>query len=266
MTDNPSVTNPKWTPATRQLQWEQSSDTTLTAAAAVFLVAYAVEVLAPDLTMPWRRICDALQWLTWAAFVVDYVVRLALAPHRGRWFVRHLIDLLVVALPVLRPLRLLRLITVLEVLNRHAGSTLRGRVTTFVIGSTSLVVFVAALAELDVERGVAGSTINGFGSSLWWAATTITTVGYGDTYPVTSTGRLVSVGLMVCGIALLGIVTATLASWFVDRIREVDEQTAAGTSADLAELTTEVRALRAEIAILRASAAAGDDANALPTL
>ncbi len=53
----------------------------------------------------------------------------------------------------------------------------------------------------------------------------MTTIGYGDYYPVTGTGRLAAVGLMLGGIAILGTVTATLASWMVERIREEEQIT-----------------------------------------
>lgn len=69
--------------------------------------------------------------------------------------------------------------------------------------------------------------------------TTATTVGYGDRFPVTAEGRLVGVGLMLAGIALLGVVTATLASWFVERIQAGEER----TRSDVELLTEEVRRL-----------------------
>jgi voltage-gated potassium channel Kch len=63
-----------------------------------------------------------------------------------------------------------------------------------------------------------------FGDAIWWAVTTMTTVGYGDHYPVTAGGRLVAFGLMIGGIALLGTVTATLASWLVETVAAEKEQ------------------------------------------
>jgi voltage-gated potassium channel len=69
-----------------------------------------------------------------------------------------------------------------------------------------LVLFVAALAVLQAERGHPGGNIESFGDALWWAVTTVTTVGYGDRFPVTTTGRFVAGGLMLAGIALLGVV------------------------------------------------------------
>jgi voltage-gated potassium channel len=69
------------------------------------------------------------------------------------------------------------------------------------------------------------ANISDFGEAIWWAVTTMTTVGYGDHYPVTAAGRLVALGLMVGGIALLGTVTATLASWIVETVEGDKEQT-----------------------------------------
>jgi voltage-gated potassium channel len=106
---------------------------------------------------------------------------------------------------------------------------------------------VASLAVLDAERGAKGATINTFGDAAWWAFTTVTTVGYGDRYPITGQGRLIAGGLMLAGIALLGIVTASLASWLIDKVRDVEEHAAAATRADVTALTAEVHALRAEL-------------------
>ena len=72
---------------------------------------------------------------------------------------------------------------------------------------------------LDNERGKPGANIETFGDAVWWAMTTVTTVGYGDRYPVTGMGRVIAGAVMVAGIALLGTVTATLASWLIDQVR-----------------------------------------------
>jgi len=108
---------------------------------------------------------------------------------------------------------------------------------------TSLIAFVAALAVLDAERGAEGAGIATFGDAMWWACTTMTTVGYGDLYPVTTVGRFVGVGLMIGGIALLGTVTATLASWLVEAVRDEAEQTDDRVDA----VHAEVMALRARL-------------------
>ena len=236
---------------TRRVHWERAAEWPLTILAGLFLAGWAWPVLEPDLGVRWAGVCALITTVAWVAFGADYAIRLLLSTRRWRFVRTHLVDLAVVVLPFLRPLRLLRLITLLSVLNRYAGQSLRGRVAIYVIGSTSLVMLVASLAVLDAEREVEGATIRTFGDAFWWALTTVTTVGYGDRYPVSGTGRFVAGGLMLAGIALLGTVTASLASWLVQRVAEVEEASQAATRDDVAALTREVAALRAELSALR---------------
>jgi voltage-gated potassium channel len=232
-------------------RWERAAEWPLTALAVLFLAAYAWPILNPDLPSGWATVCQWVTWGAWAAFATDYAVRLALSGDRGGFVRSNVLDLLVVVLPILRPLRLLRLVKLLSVLNRRAGSSLRGQVIVYVIGGSGLVLFVAALAVLDAERGRDGANIETFRDALWWALTTVTTVGYGDQFPVTTAGRFVAGGLMVSGIALLGVVTASFASWLVERVAEVEEESRAATRRDVEALTAEIRALRVEVAGLR---------------
>lgn len=235
----------------RRERWDQSTEWPLTIGAMLFLAAYAWPILKPDLDPALVNLCQAVTWVTWLLFAIDYLTRLTLSVDRPVFIRRNLLDLAVVVLPILRPLRMLRLLTAINVLNRHAGQSLRGRVAVYVGGSTALVIFVAALAALEAERADPDANIVSFGEAVWWAMTTVTTVGYGDRFPVTGTGRLVAGGLMVAGIALLGIVTASLASWLIDRIRQVEDESEAATRRDVAGLASEVRALRAEISRMR---------------
>jgi voltage-gated potassium channel len=232
---------------TRLRRWEKAADWPLTLAAVLFLVAYAWPILDTDLSPGWRAVCHTTAWLAWALFVIDYAVRLVLADERRRFLRSNIVDLLVVALPILRPLRLLRLLTLLNVLNRYAGDSLRGRVAVYVTGAMVLVLFVSSLAVLDAERKQPGGSIQTFGDALWWAMTTVTTVGYGDRFPVTTTGRFVAAGLMLAGIALLGVVTASLASWLIERVRDIEEHGHAATRHDIARLTEEIASLRRQL-------------------
>ncbi len=232
---------------TRLSAWEHRTEWPLTISAAVFLGAYAWPILEPTLSIDWKAICRALVIVAWATFVVDYLVRVSLARQRGRYVYRHLPDIAILALPVLRPLRLLRLLALLRMLNRGAAHSLRGRIAIYVSGATLLLLFCSSLAVLDAERGHHGANIQSFGDALWWSATTITTVGYGDHYPTTVQGRWVAAGLMLGGVALLGIVTASIASWLLDRVRESEQEVQAATRADVAALTAEVQALRIEL-------------------
>jgi voltage-gated potassium channel len=191
---------------------------------------------------------------TWSIFAVDYVANLWLAADRSSWFVRNLHELLVVALPFFRPLRLLRLVTLLSVLHRTLGDTLRGRVVTYVVGSAAMLVFVGALAVLDVEQSAPDAKIVTFGPCAVLAITTITTVGYGDMYPVTPLGRMVAAALMMSGIAVLGVVTASIASWLVQRVEDTAEAAAEAEEpvrAEMAELVADIALLRGEIAELK---------------
>jgi voltage-gated potassium channel len=235
------------TDESRRQRWEDRANLPLTIAAVVFLVAYATPILRPDLGEPLPTICRIVTWSAWALFAVDYVARLGLSSNRAAFVRSNLLDLAVVALPMLRPLRLLRLVALLSILNRATGGSMRGRVAIYVAGATSLVLFVASLAVLEAERGTKGATIATFGDALWWAMTTVTTVGYGDRYPITTQGRFIAGGLMLAGIALLGIVTASLASWLIDKVRETEEDVQAATRVDMDALAAEVRALRQEL-------------------
>lgn len=235
---------------TRLDRWQARTETPLVCAAVAFLVAYAVPIIRPGSPSTLREVCGWVVATTWVLLGIDYLVRLALSTDRRSFVRTNLLDLATIALPLLRPLRLLRLVALLSVLNKAGAHTLRGRVATYVVGGTALLVLTGALAVTDAERGATGSTIDGFGDGLWWAATTVTTVGYGDEYPTTPTGRFVAVGLMIGGVALLGVVTASLASWLVDRVAAEGAHEAAATRTQVAELSRQVEDLSARIRTL----------------
>ncbi|MDO9457337.1 potassium channel family protein [Nocardioides sp.] len=201
-------------------RWERRSEIPLLLLAVAFLAAYAWPILDPRLDPTIEDGLAVASWSVWAAFVVDFVARLHLADDARRYAVRHWYDVALIVLPMLRPLRLLRLLAFARMLNRSARSNLSGRVGTYVGGTAAASVGLGALAVLDAEQGRADATITSFGDALWWATCTVTTVGCGDTYPVTTTGRLVGVVLMVVGVAVVGTVTAIVAAWLVSAVAE----------------------------------------------
>lgn len=222
-------------------KWDKATEWPLTFAAVLFLAAYATQIIAhPQHTL--YGVCEAVVWVTWVVFGLDYVIRLVITKNRWRWFYRHLLDLAIVVLPMLRPLRLMRFFTIIAILQRGAGSILRGRVMIYTIGATILTIFIASLAVYDAERDV--GNISSFGDAIWWAFVTITTVGYGDLAPVTATGRAIAVGLMIGGIALIGVVTATLASWIVERVSDNTQKSATASEQQVEDLRLEVRELK----------------------
>ncbi|SNV23219.1 Voltage-gated potassium channel [Dermatophilus congolensis] len=192
----------------------------MTGVALLFLVAFAWPILDPGISRRWHEVSAVVMDVTWGLFALDYGVRLCLSRQRCRFLLHSPIELLVVLLPMLRPLRLL---TVLVVVHRTSAAMLRGRVVVYIVGGALFLAFVGALAMLDAERGAPGAHIDTYGDAVWWALATMTTVGYGDAYPVTMHGRLIAAGMMIGGIALLGSVTASLASWLTDRLAVPDE-------------------------------------------
>jgi voltage-gated potassium channel len=226
-------------------RWEQRTEWPLAAIAIIFLAVYSVQVLARPHGVE-ARLLWAVSWIAWGVFVIDYVARLLLATDRRRWFLRHIFDLAVVALPLLRPLRLLRMVVLVGALQKAAGDAIRGRIIIYTIGGVVLLIYVASLAIFDQERDQPGATIDSYGEALWWSITTVT-MGYGDLSPVTVMGRVIAVLLMLGGISLVGIVTASLASWIVERVSQEEAAGKAATAAHIEELRGEIRNLAQEL-------------------
>lgn len=229
-------------PQSRLEQFERRTEWPLASVALLFLGLYSIQVLVEPRGAAAAAVRVAL-FVTYLVFVADYLARLYFADPRGRWFVRHLFDLAIILLPFLRPLRLLSLAVVVDILERAIGDTIRGKVIVFTTCGVVIIVYAASLAILDIERYKDGTHIHNLGDALWWAVTTVTTVGYGDVTPVSGEGRMVAVALMVAGVSLLGVVTATLASWIVQRVAEEDSATQSVTAAQIEELRDEIRKL-----------------------
>ncbi|MEV8105587.1 potassium channel family protein [Streptomyces sp. NPDC088135] len=205
-------------------RWEQRTEVPLFGASLLFLLGYAVRVLAPEDAEPWRNLALALVGATWLVFAVDYAVRLRLSG-LGHRFVRvHWLDTVVLLLPLLRPLRLIRVYTAVQRRRERPRLSLYARVISYAGATALLLGFSAALAVYHQEHRAPGATIRTFGDALWWACATLTTVGYGDAVPVTAGGRVVATGLMVCGLGLLGAVTGSFSSWLLQVFTREDEK------------------------------------------
>jgi len=173
----------------------------------------------------------AADWFIWAAFAFDYLVRLALTPDRKRYIRREWPNLLIVVLPFLRPLRIVRSARALRILRLSRLTVVLGEVGQeckrllvrhhlhYALLVIVMIVLGSASLGLLVEEGH-GGPIDSFGDALWWAVSTVTTVGYGDTFPTTPAGRGIAVFLMVAGITLFGLLTANIASFFIERSGE----------------------------------------------
>lgn len=134
------------------------------AAAVLFLVAYALAIIGPGVVSPLAAVRRVVTWATSMLFAIDYVVRLLLAGNR--YIVRHWRDLLIIALPPLRPLRMLRPAALLAVLNRKATRGLRGRIALYVTGGAALLAFCGSQSSIPSDptpmpRSAASATRSG---------------------------------------------------------------------------------------------------------
>jgi voltage-gated potassium channel len=124
----------------------------------------------------------------------------------------------------------------------------------------ALAIFSASLAVLHFET-TEGSNIVTAEDAMWWAFTTVTTVGYGDHYPVTTEGRIVAVALMAVGVAVFGTIAGGLASWFSHPSDEGAEwPTNADLQREIAELKRLVSPAPSVGGVMRESAPHGVDA------
>jgi voltage-gated potassium channel len=230
--------------------WRKYSEWPLAAAAVIFLVAFSIEVIdnVPDRS---ATVFDIIIWATWGLFVVDYLANLILAERRLHWFTHNLHAAAILVLPMLRPLRLMRLLSVMQFSHRVGGRRLRGRILTYAIAIAILLVYVGALAALDAEQNEPGASITNIGDALWWAAVTLTGTGYGDFVPITLVGKLVAVGLMLGGLAIVGVIAASFATWMIEqlgnRVAEEAEAAESETQSEVSVLTEQVARLTALI-------------------
>jgi voltage-gated potassium channel len=176
----------------------------------------------------------AANWILWSLFAVDYVVRFTLAPVKLTFVKQNVLDLAVVVLPLLAPLRVfsglraLRVLRTLTVISAIAKTqrTSKNIVNPQSVATTILVLFVVisvgAALEFQFERGAAGANIRSYGDSLWWAVSTVTSVGYGDKYPVTMEGRGIATLLMFVGIGTASLLAAGLTTFFVGQEAQHD--------------------------------------------
>ena len=190
-------------------------NSSLTFLALAFLFSYSYPAFVVNVSPSSQSILDGIQWVSWVAFAADLLFGIYKASNRVQFLKRHPLEILAVILPFLRPLRLLRFISfgtlVFEKVNLGKSIAISFKV----IVTALFLTYLAGIEITMAERGEPGATIQNVGDGFWWAITTLTTVGYGDIYPTTTEGRFIAVGLMVSGICVLGVISATVAAWFV---------------------------------------------------
>ena len=191
--------------------WENS----LTVLALVYLAAFSYPAFVAEISITTQNRLEIVQWSTWALFALDLLIGILKSSNKKSYLKSHPLEILSVALPFLRPLRLLRVITFGALVIQKIAVGKHLAITFKVFLFSILIAYIAAVQITITERDVPTSNIKSFGDGLWWAVTTVTTVGYGDKFPTTSMGRVLAVGLMLVGISLMGVITASVAAWFV---------------------------------------------------
>lgn len=192
----------------RQTEWP------LLALSIIFLGVIAAPVIA-EVPARWELWLDVTEWAIWAIFATDLAVRTYLAEDRLAYLRRNWPDVVVVAVPFLRPLRLLGVAAVAVLAFGRWWEFMAARGLDKVL--TLAVAVVVACAGLVTLFESDEGNITSFGDAIWWAVVTVTTVGYGDAYPKTVQGRTVGIFLMLVGVGLVGLITANLAAFFVQR-------------------------------------------------
>jgi voltage-gated potassium channel len=224
----------------------------------VFMLAlcvWALLMLIAGTTLPIdpsiQVILDATDTLICVIFFADFLHSLARAPRRLEYFVKWgWLDLLS-SIPMIGPLRLGRVARLARILRVLRGVRSARAIGQFLMARRSESAFLTAallslllivsgsIAVLQFEKASGGNIVSGE-DALWWAITTMTTVGYGDRFPITSEGRLVAAVLMAAGVGVFGTLSGLVASWFLaPATKEAD--------ADLVEIKAMVADVQARL-------------------
>lgn len=210
----------------------------------VALFIESVVKLTPETT----AMLQTFDTLICFVFLIDFGIRFAKAESKVKFMKWGWIDF-IASIPMMDALRWGRMVRIVRVLRAFRSARV---FTTFFLGrraesalasvvvlSLMLVIFASlAILNLEVEES---SNIKTPGDALWWSLTTITTVGYGDRYPVTTEGRIIAVALMIAGAALFSTFTAFIATFFMQAPAQPEK------NEELLALVEEVRALRADL-------------------
>jgi voltage-gated potassium channel len=184
--------------------------------AAVLTIPVTILQLLPPAD-PWRTIADVMNWVIWLAFAAEAVVMLAVVPSRSRWLRDHPIEVAIVLLTppfltsIVQSVRVLRLLRLLRFL--RLAPLVRALFSAEGLRYAALLTGLTALAGGAAFASVENTSM---GNGLYWAITTMTTVGYGDMTPKTAEGKAIAIAVMLVGIGFASLVIAAAAKRFIE--------------------------------------------------
>lgn len=204
------------------------------------LVTFSIETI-PDISPSILRALALFELITMVIFTIEYLLRLMVADKKLKFVFSFfgLVDFLSIApfyltlgvdLRSLRALRLLRLFRILKLvrysmaMRRFAVAFQLAREELLLFGATTgLLLFLAATGIYHFEHDAQPEAFESIFTSLWWAVSTLTTVGYGDIYPITTGGRIFTFFVLLLGLGVISVPSGLIAS-ALSRARELEEE------------------------------------------
>lgn len=205
------------------------------------LCVYAIAALALNTVLSFdeqtRRVIDIADTTICALFFIDFLLNVIKAPNKWQYlYTWGWIDLLssIPSIDILRAGRAARILRIFRVLRAVRATKIiatfileRRKESAFMAATlvSILMIILGSLSVLHFEKGIPSANIQTAEDAIWWAVVTMTTVGFGDKYPVTMEGRTIAAMLMICGVGLFGMFSGFIASWFLspEKVKEEND-------------------------------------------
>jgi voltage-gated potassium channel len=187
-----------------------------------YATLYVISVFSEPSLPALSRYANDLQNILWGVFVGELLIQFYLYPRKSQFVKKEWLTIVLTVVPLFRSLRVIR---VLYLLFRFGAKFNEQKYVALPLVATVgavMMIFVVGAAELDAERNALHATITTPIDAVWWGLVTMTTIGYGDRYPVTLKGKILAAGLIFFGIAFVSVLTATIAAWILEKLGDAD--------------------------------------------